>query len=220
MHAFYLHGFTSSAKSSKARFFSDRLAPFGVALHCPDFNEPDFSTLTVTRMIGQVTELMASLPPAPVVLVGSSLGAFVAWHVTARQAQSLASTHPIERLVLLAPALEFGASRMPELGGDGLRQWRETGWRDFFHYSYNEPRRVHYALYEDARQYVSAEARVTVPALVFQGSRDALVDPSMVRAFTQARPSMTLHELDDDHQLHGSLDVVWSRTAAFLGLAE
>ena len=51
MQIFYLHGFASSAHSSKARFLAERLTPLGLRLHCPDFNEPDFSTLTVTRMI-------------------------------------------------------------------------------------------------------------------------------------------------------------------------
>ena len=86
MHVFYLHGFASSARSSKARFFGERLASLGLPLHLPDFNEPDFSTLTVTRMLDQVDDAIAALPAGPVTLIGSSLGAFVAWHAAARRA--------------------------------------------------------------------------------------------------------------------------------------
>ena len=53
-HVFYLHGFASSARSTKAAFFAERLRPHGLELQCPDFNEPDFETLTVSRMLEQV----------------------------------------------------------------------------------------------------------------------------------------------------------------------
>ena len=50
----YLHGFVSSPQSTKATFLADKLAAHQLALNCPDLNLPDFSTLTVTRMIRQV----------------------------------------------------------------------------------------------------------------------------------------------------------------------
>ena len=50
-HLLYLHGFVSSPQSGKAAFLADRLAAHGLALTCPDLNLPDFSTLTVSRMI-------------------------------------------------------------------------------------------------------------------------------------------------------------------------
>src|SRR5262249_22881437 len=125
MHLFYLHGFASGARSSKATFFRERLARVGIALHTPDFNEPDFATLTAPRMLTHRDAAMAALPPGPVAWIGSSLGSFVAWHAAARRAQHAeaaddadatnrasaanrgngadARTHPIVALVLLAP---------------------------------------------------------------------------------------------------------------------
>ena len=50
----YLHGFASSRYSTKAAYFADRLREHGVDLRCPDFNEPDFRTMTLTRMLEQV----------------------------------------------------------------------------------------------------------------------------------------------------------------------
>ena len=61
---------------------------------------------------------------------------------------------------------------------------------------------------------------VTTPTLVFQGSRDALVDASGVRAFAATRPNIELVELDDDHQLIASVPTIWQRTSAFLDLQQ
>ncbi|HEY8551705.1 MAG TPA: YqiA/YcfP family alpha/beta fold hydrolase [Vicinamibacterales bacterium] len=217
MHVLYLHGFASSAASSKARFFADRLRALDVPVTIPDLNEPDFATLTTTRMIGQTLDAIAQGPAGPIVLIGSSLGAFVAWHTAARLNAAPDPARPLTHLVLLAPALDFGTNRMG-LAEAELRRWQQDGWREFFHYGYNEPRRVHYALSEDARQYDSDAARVDTPTLVFQGTRDTLVDPAMVQRFAERHPNVTLHLLDDDHQLLSSLETIWRETAAFLGL--
>lgn len=221
MHVLYLHGFASSPASSKARFFAERLASGGVTLHCPDFNAPDFSTLTVSRMIAQTEAMLATLPPEPAALVGSSLGAFVAWHVAARVEAGLtaASGATPTRLVLMAPAFDFGANHWPELGDEGMARWRDTGWHTFFHYAFNEPRPVHYALFDDARRYRSDLVRVGMPTLVFQGERDDVVDPDMVIRFSSARPNILLRLVDDGHQLLDHLETLWSDTAAFLDLA-
>ncbi|HJN45323.1 MAG: YqiA/YcfP family alpha/beta fold hydrolase [Vicinamibacterales bacterium] len=225
MHAVYLHGFASSPSSSKALFLGERLAASGITLHCPDLNEPNFSTLTVSRMIGQVERLIAGLEPGPVALVGSSLGAFVALHAAERRRRlgrdvlvAVAPDHPIERLVLLAPALDFGANRMKHLGPDGLAHWRMTNRLEVEHYAEGRVRTVHYDLYEDARQYDSFAAAATLPTLILQGRHDEVVDPEMVERYARGRRHVTLVLLDDDHQLKASLELVWRETAVFLGL--
>ena len=69
---------------------------------------------------------------------------------------------------------------MKDLDEEGMRKW-EGPTVEFFHYGYDEPREVHYELYEDARRYDVRRGRRDVPALVFQGARDELVDPRWSR---------------------------------------
>ena len=212
----YLHGFASSPASSKAVFLERRLAAHGMSFHCPDLNEPDFSTLTASRMIERTASLITSLPAGPVALFGSSLGAFVALQVAEQEAT--ATTQRIARLVLLAPALDFGRRPVGDLGDAGMARWRETGWWKLTHYASGQPARVHYELFLDARRYDAFAARRPIPTLVLQGRRDDVVDPDVVARYAAPRPHVTLVMLDDDHQLGASLERVWSESARFLGL--
>jgi uncharacterized protein len=212
MHVLYLHGFASSAHSSKAAFFRSKLSDYGVSVQTPDFNEPDFSTLTVTRMLGQVHDAIATLPPGPVALVGSSLGGFVAVHA------ALQEVARVERLILLAPALDFGGNRMRELGDRGIDEWRRTNRLDVFHYGFGRVIPVRYELYADAARYDAFNARLELPIQIFQGRRDTSVDPETVERWAAARANVELHLLDDDHQLLGSLETIWAEMARFLGV--
>ena len=169
-------------------------------------------------MIGQVETEMAALPAGPIALIGSSLGAFVAWHVAARAEQRRESARQVDRLVLLAPALAFDDSSFSELGQEGLRRWRETDALEIFHFAYGERRTVGYALYTDAQRYDSRTATVSAPTLICQGRRDDLVDARMVERFAEGRSNVTLRLFDDDHRLQASLGAIWRETAEFLGL--
>jgi len=97
----YLHGFNSSAQSTKARVLGDWLAARGLAAHyaCPSM------PMRASEAIAMVEALMRAHPEAPFCFVGSSLGGFYAtW---------LAERHGA-RAVLLNPAIE------PQVG---LRAW-------------------------------------------------------------------------------------------------
>ena len=223
-HIFYLHGFASSPAATKAAYFAERLRAHGLELHCPDFNEPDFEHVTVTRMLGQLDEALAALPPGPVALIGSRLGGYVAFPAAARhraaRGRATASVRPIDRLALLAPALEFGRTPFGGLSEEDMRRWRDTDRHEFLHHAGNRLRAVRYALYEDAWRYDSAAAIVDTPTLVFQGRRDTVVEPAMVERFCASRYAMSVRMLDDDHQLGSSLEHMWRETAAFLGLCD
>jgi pimeloyl-ACP methyl ester carboxylesterase len=204
----YLHGFASSGHSGKAAYLGERLRARGIDFHAPDLNLPDFSTLTVTRMLDQ-TRALVDTATAPVTLIGSSLGAFVAVNAAAQWPDK------VGRLVLMAPALDFGDEGLKGPGGADIAAWKAAGHLNVFHFAYGRMMPVHYELYADARRYNAMDADLKMPVLVFQGRRDTAVDPATVDAWSRRRPNVELHMLDDDHQLAASLSYIWAKLAAF-----
>jgi uncharacterized protein len=209
MRVLYLHGFASSPLSSKAVFLAQKLARQGIQFEAPDLNAPDFSTLTVSRMLEQAGRILDGSGD-PVTVIGSSLGGFVAVQAALR------SPALVQRVVLLAPALEIHGDRLSELGDRGLGAWQSSDRLDVFHYAYGRTMPVHYELYADAARYDAFGAQLTQPVQLFQGRRDTAVDPGTVERWARARPYVELHMLDDDHQLHGSLDYIWKEMDRFL----
>ena len=212
MKVIYLHGFASSAQSTKGQYLAARFQEHGITLQTPDFNEPEFSTLTITRMLRQVTDLIDAAA-GDVVLIGSSLGGFVAVQA------ALARPGRISHLVLLAPALDFSANRLRDLGDRGIEDWERSGELHVFHYGYGRMMPLHYELYQDACRYECTTAALTMPILIFQGRRDTAVSPASVEAWAAARENVHLRLLDDDHQLTASLPQIWRETSEFLRIS-
>jgi pimeloyl-ACP methyl ester carboxylesterase len=209
----YLHGFASSPESTKARYFGDRLAAHGVPLATPDFNQPDFTTLTMSRMLDQLAQAIAHAG-GQVTLMGSSLGAALAVLGAARFGTQ------VERLVLLAPAVMFAKPGHSLLPPDRIAAWAQRGSLPFFHYGYGDERMLDYAFYADSLRHDPFEMSFDQPTLIFQGLRDTVVDPRTVEQFARGRTNVTLSLLEDDHQLIASLPRMWDSVQEFLGLLE
>ena len=213
---FYLHGFASSAKSTKAEYLGERLRQHGLTLRCPDFNKPDFSTLTLTRMLDQLDREMATaetvptLPAGPATLIGSSLGGTLA----ILAASSFGAR--VDRLVLLAPAVMFAKEGHHLLPPGRIAEWQRLGRLPFFHYADNAERMLNFTFYEDSFRYNSFDTTFSQPTLVFQGMHDASVAQATVEAFARVRPNVTLSLLEDDHSLTNSLPRIWDGVSAFL----
>ena len=213
-HVFYLHGFASSPHSTKVGYLSDRLRDYGIDVQCPDFNQPDFSTLTLTRMLDQLAIELGPLEDDQATLIGSSLGGTLAILAAARFPSQ------VDRLVLLAPAVMFAKPGHHLLPPERVEEWRRRGALPFFHYADDVERELNFAFYQDSLEYDAFNAVIGQPALIFQGLRDASVDYRTVEAFAKTRPNVTLSLVDDDHQLIASLPRIWNDVQPFLGLTE
>jgi hypothetical protein len=201
----YLHGFASGPGSTKAQFFRARLGALGAGLEIPDL-APDFTRLTVSGMLAVVKPLLAR---EPTVLLGSSLGGYLATLVAAR--------HParVRGLVLFAPAFGFAARWEASLSPAALARWRAAGTTPVFHYGRGHEVPLDIGILDDARAYPD-EPDPTAPALVFAGRRDDAVPLAAVEHFTAARPGRELVVCDAGHELTEVLEPMWERTLAFL----
>jgi alpha-beta hydrolase superfamily lysophospholipase len=166
-------------------------------------------------MVEQTLAAVAAAPPGPVALIGSSLGAFVAVHAATADRGGR-----VDRVVLLAPALDFGGNRLTRLGPHGVDEWRRDGKLPVFHYAFNTTRDVGFALYEDAAAYDAFAVDLSCPALVVQGRHDDVVEPAMVERWAAGRSGVALHLVDDGHQLSESMPLIWKESARLFGLDE
>ncbi len=209
LRVFYLHGFASSCASRKARFFKDRLASLDVTLGIPDLCEGNFEGLTITGQLN-VIERTARTCSAnePIVLIGSSLGGYLAALYAARHAA-------VSRLVLLAPAFQFHRLWTTELGPRRLQEWRENGTIPIFHHGEGREVPIGYQLMDDAGRH-DPFPPFRQPALIFHGTQDAVVPVQYSVAFAEAHRNVRLVQVESGHELTDALDEIWRESRDFV----
>ena len=208
MRYLWVHGFASGPTSSKGRFVQDRLRERGVDLAIPDFNEPSFFDLTVSRMLARIDALAGADEPA--VLFGSSLGGFAAATWAATRADRARA------LVLLAPAFDLGPRWAARMGPQQLAEWRSRGRYAFDHYARGRKEDLSWAFLEDAGRHQGFPLP-RCPTLVIQGAGDDVVDPGLAREFVgRTKGRARLVELDEGHELTADLPALWKRIEEFL----
>ncbi|HLI86610.1 MAG TPA: YqiA/YcfP family alpha/beta fold hydrolase [Bryobacteraceae bacterium] len=201
----YLHGFASGPRSNKARFFRERLERSGATVQVPDLAAGDFEHLTITGQLALVREAVGN---GPADLIGSSMGGYLAALFAARH-------NAVRRVVLLAPAFGFARRWAEQLGNEKIDQWRRAGWMEVFHYAYGEPRRLSYALLEDAAQYEDYPD-FHQPARIFHGRHDDVVPSAYSVEFAASHPNACLEVLESSHELLNVLDDIGPKVEKFL----
>ncbi len=205
MRIVYLHGFASSPESGKARFFAGKFRELGVPFAAPQLDEGNFEGLTISGQLGVVEKAVGG---EPVVLMGSSLGGYIAALYAVRNVQ-------VEKLVLLAPAFHFPTRWRARYSAEELELWRRRGTIPFFHYGFKEERGLGFQIVEDAQKYED-EPAFHQPALVLHGIKDDVVPAELSKAFAEGHPNVTLRLVDSGHELTDVLDELWAETAAYL----
>ena len=205
----YLHGFASGPSSNKALHFRQALERAGPQVVIPDLAAGDFEHLTITGQLGVIGRAAAG---APVSLIGSSMGGYLAALYAARHLE-------VERVVLLAPAFAFARRWTEYLGSEQVDEWRRTGTMEVFHYADSRNRRLSWELMEDAAGYEDYPD-VRQPTLIFHGIQDDVVPPAYSRHFAAIHPNARLEVLDSGHELLMVLDLMARATLEFLAAGQ
>ncbi|QKQ74315.1 YqiA/YcfP family alpha/beta fold hydrolase [Nostoc sp. TCL240-02] len=210
MQYIYLHGFASSPNSAKARDIGDRFAKIQTKLKIPDLNAGDFSQLTITRQIAQVTAEFSN-DSTPVTLIGSSLGGLTAAHLGQQYLQ-------VERLVLLAPAFGFLSHWLPKLGDEEVQHWQQEKYIMVYHYGEERSIPLSYDFVIDAAQYQEKFLQRSIPTLILHGKNDEVIPIEASRDFACCRSWVELVELDSDHALGDVMEKIWQAIRLFCQL--
>jgi len=175
-----------------------------VELAVPDL-APDFTHQTVSGML----DVVAPLLEPGTVLLGSSLGGYLAALAAAR------ASGRVRALVLFAPAFGFAARWEARLGTEAVADWQAQGTMPVMHYGTGREEPLAFDLIADARRH-APEPDPPCPALVFAGRHDETVPLDGIAAFAARRPTRELVVLDAGHEMTEVLEPLWERTEAFL----
>jgi uncharacterized protein len=205
LRVLYLHGFASAPTSRKATFFAARLRALGFHVDIPDLAQNNFRGLTIT---GQLRVIEQAANNDPIILIGSSMGGYLASLYAAKHAE-------VDRLVLLAPAFAFHQLWLSQIPEAELARWRTKGSVEFFHYGMGRNMPLDYGLLQDASQYQPFPA-FKQPALIFHGERDNAVPIQYSVDFVNLHPNARLVRLQSGHELTDVLDRIWQDSRDFL----
>ncbi|UCF63686.1 MAG: esterase [bacterium] len=210
MRYFYLHGFLSGPNSNKGKYLSGKFRDLGHELIRPDLNGGDFENLTISSQLQVVhDEIRSSADEA--VLIGSSLGAFIA-------ALSAEKYPQVEKLVLLAPALDFVNRYFNTLSQQEVSRWKESGYMSLYHYAYEKEMRLGYGMVKDAVKFKNIEFTRSISALLIHGIYDEVVPSAVSVKYLQENPRASLLFFPSDHSLGDQLENIWKYIMSFLGL--
>lgn len=195
----YAHGFASGPLSKKGVAVRDHLAGRGLAVELLDLRVPTPNELRLSRMVEVVREAIGDADD--VLAIGSSLGGLTVARAAERDPR-------ITRTVLLAPAFRFAERWRARMGELEWEKWRRDGRYRVDDHATGGALEIDFGFMEDAARTDVEWPDVKVPTTIVHGVRDESVDPWLSRTFAATRPHVTLVEVDDDHQLLASIDVI------------
>lgn len=179
----------------------------------------DFREGTISRWRDDSLEVLDKLCPGPQILVGSSMGGWIALLA------ALARPEKVKGLLLLAPAPDFTEALMwSEMEEDIRRQIMETGeWSRPSDYD-EEPYPITRNLIEDGRKnlLLGGPIKLSCPVRIIQGMHDPDVPWSHAVELLdriEGNPTITLVK-QGDHRLSSEEDLVRMRNALDVLLGE
>jgi len=213
----WLGGFKSDMQGTKAVALDDWAREHGRACLRFDYSghgesNGDFKDGTIGRWLEESLAVYLNYCRGPQVLVGSSMGGWIALLLAARL-RELKDTAPLAGMVLIAPAVDFTEELMwKQFSGEIKREIEENGaWMRPSEYS-TEPYPITKALIEDGRKHLMMGALIEpgCPVHILQGVQDPDVPwkhaVELVSRLGQDDVVLTLIK-DGDHRLSRPEDI-------------
>lgn len=169
----WLGGFRSDMAGTKAEALADWAKAEGRAYLRFDYfghgeSDGDFADGTITRWRADALAVLDELIAGEVVLVGSSMGGWIACLVAAVRAER------VKAMVLVAPAPDFTEKLMaPEIPPEGRKALRDDGvWMRPS--EYGDPYPISAGLLEDGARWsiLPGPVPITAPVRILQGGAD------------------------------------------------
>ncbi len=204
-----MHGFASSAQSTKAQYLRERFKALPqIAFDAIDFNPSpaDFEYMTTTGQINRLRQFVLDRDLGSIRLIASSYGGLIALHYAHRFGG-------VEKMLLLAPGLRWLNGGLSQ---EELEHWRHHGTAPVYQPAFGQQIPIHYDLQKDGLGYL-AFIPPPVPALIIHGQNDATVPVEDSRRYAADYPDRVhLVEVDAAHDLNGYLDLIWESVQSFL----
>lgn len=217
----FLHGFRSNADGTKATALAAHARARGRAWLRIDLSghgrsDGEFAAFRLSHLLDDVLCVLAAFPQRPVVLVGSSMGAWLSVLAAERCAA-------VRALVLLAPGFNFIQEHFGALPADQCAHWERVGRLRFDDPYEGGAYELDHAILADAAPFdvLNRPVRLSCPVVILHGNADEQVPLSVSRRFlaTLNAPEARLQVVPGgDHrltravpQITAEVDRLWPR---------
>jgi len=165
--------------------------------------------MRVSAQVDAVAAAVDEMPGVRPLLIGSSLGALSTLVYASRNSQK------VDRIVLLAPALDFVATHLARLAGSTSDEWAERGHISITHFD-GVLRRLGHQLATDAAQFDFLGLQLATPILLLHGEEDEVVSFQGSVKWAATRPLVEMQGIPGgDHSLLDKMETIWRAIAAF-----
>ena len=214
---FWLGGYRSDMRGSKAEALDDWCAATGRAFCRHDYSGHgesggSFRDGTISRWLEESLAVLDSFAAGPQVLVGSSMGGWIALRI-AQELRKRGEMGRLAAMLLIAPAPDFTETLMwPQLSDRQKQQIADKGFLEEPSQYSPEPNIYTRDLFEDGRRnlVLTGGVRTGCPVHIIQGRRDPDVpwEHAMLLAAQLAEENLSMTLVPDgDHRLSRPQDL-------------
>jgi pimeloyl-ACP methyl ester carboxylesterase len=182
----YLHGFRSHCNGEKSQQLARHAARlnrswlrFDLRGHGKSDGNPEEQT--ISSGLDDLLHVIDAFTDRPVILHGSSMGAWICLLAALRRETTVAG------MMLIAPAFNFVQNVFSSLPEPVLQQWKSTTYMSFPDAYGEGTYSLKYGIIDDAKQYdvMNSEIQLDIPIHIVHGENDSIVPVNNTEKFIQ-----------------------------------